>query len=132
MTPLTKRWLNRSAEDFRVMRREFRNTEDPAYTAICFHAQQCLEKVFKAFLQENQIDFPKTHNIRDLIHLALPIRPEWKVLIDSATLLNRYAVDSRYPDDDAYKEDAEEAVTICERLRRVVLDALEQSDQLSL
>jgi len=132
MTQPTQRWLNKAAEDFRVMRREFRNTEEPAYNAICFHAQQCIEKLLKGFLQENQINSPKTHNIRELILLALPVRPEWMKLIDSAIILNRYAVDFRYPDDEAYKEDAEEAVEICERIRRIILDALEESDQLRL
>ena len=132
MMPLTKRWLNKAAEDFRVMRREFRNTEEPAYNAICFHAQQCVEKLLKGFLQENQIHFPKTHDIRDLINLALPIRPEWEKLIAPADVLTRYAVDARYPDDEAYREDAEEAVVICEKIRKIVLDALEASDQLRL
>jgi len=132
MMPLTKRWLNKATEDFRVMRREFRNTEEPAYNAICFHAQQCTEKLLKGFLQEYDIYFPKTHNIRDLIILALPIRPEWNQLIDSASSLNRYAVDARYPDDEAYREDAEEAVAICEKLRRIILDALGEADQLRL
>ncbi len=132
MMPLTKRWLNKAAEDFRVMRREFRNTDEPAYNAICFHAQQCTEKLLKGFLQENDINFPKTHNIRDLIVLASTIRPEWSILIDSAVILNRYSVDARYPDDEAYREDAEEAVAVCEKIRRIVLDALEALDQLRL
>jgi HEPN domain-containing protein len=132
MMPPTKRWLNKANEDFRVMRREFRNTEEPAYNAICFHAQQCIEKLLKGFLQENQINFPKTHNVRELIVLALPIRPEWIKLIDSAIVLNRYAVDFRSPDDDAYKEDAEEAVEICEKIRKIILEALQESDQLRL
>ncbi len=132
MMPLTKRWLNKAAEDFWVMRREFRNTEDPAYNAICFHAQQCVEKLLKGFLQENDIHFPKTHDIRDLINLALPIRPEWEKLIAPAEVLTRYAIDSRYPDDEAYREDAEEAVAVCEKLRRIILDSFGDLDQLRL
>ncbi len=132
MTQPTKRWLNKAAEDFRVLRREFRNTEEPAYNAICFHAQQCVEKLLKGFLQENQIHFPKSHDIRELINFALPIRPEWEKLKASANVLTRYAVDSRYPDDEAYREDAEEAVSTCEKLRRIILDDLESLDQLRL
>lgn len=129
MKPLTKRWLNKAAEDFRVMRREFRNAEDPAYNAICFHAQQCVEKLIKGLLQEYNIYFPKTHDIRELIGLTLPIRPEWEKLIPLGEILTRYAIDSRYPDDEAYREDAEEAVATCEKLRRIILDALGEIDQ---
>ncbi|HZK76671.1 MAG TPA: HEPN domain-containing protein [Candidatus Kapabacteria bacterium] len=114
------------------MRREFRNTEEPAYNAICFHAQQCIEKLLKGFLQENRIYFPKTHDIQQLIELTSPVRPEWEKLIGPASVLTRYAIDSRYPDDEAYREDAEEAVAVCEKLRRIILDALEEFDQLRL
>src|SRR5579872_6268079 len=101
MTQPTKRWLNKATEDFRVMRREFKNTDEPAYNAICFHAQQCIKKLLKGFLQENNIYFPKTHNLRELIELSFPLRPEWNKLIDLAIPLNRYAIDARYPDDEA-------------------------------
>ena len=132
MRPLTNRWLNKAAEDFKVMRREFRNVDESAYNAVCFHAQQCVEKLLKGFLQEQDIYFPKTHNLRDLLLLTLPVRSEWIQLIDPATPLNRYAIDSRYPDDEAYREDAEEAVATCEKLRQIILDALGEIDQLRL
>ena len=58
----TKEWIDRAEEDFRVAKRESRVTEDPSYGAICFHAQQCVEKYLKALLQEQEKEVIKTRN----------------------------------------------------------------------
>ncbi|HJW86976.1 MAG TPA: HEPN domain-containing protein [Candidatus Brocadiaceae bacterium] len=36
---------------------------------LCFHAQQAVEKVVKAVLLAQGVDFPKTHNLRVLFDL---------------------------------------------------------------
>ena len=36
---------------------------------VCFHAQQCVEKHLKALLALSKTDFPKTHNIEELMAL---------------------------------------------------------------
>ena len=115
MNPLTQQWLDRAAEDYRIMLRESQVTEDPGYNAICFHAQQCAEKLLKAFLHENGICFPKTHDIGELFQLALPMRPEWKSLIVQYGFLSDYAVDARYPGESAFREEAERSSS---RMRR--------------
>ena len=132
MKPLTKEWVKKSDSDFRVMKREFKVTEDPSYEAVCFHAQQCVEKLVKAFLVEWDLAFPKTHNIEELIKLTLPIRPEWNVLIKSRAFLSEYATDSRYPGDSVYKDEAQDAVNECIRLREIISEALKSTDQLRL
>jgi HEPN domain-containing protein len=34
---------------------------------VAFHAQQCIEKTFKAFLQEKGLETPKTHDLANCI-----------------------------------------------------------------
>ena len=132
MKPLTDEWISYAMGDYRTMRREHRVIEDPTYQSVCYHAQQCIEKLLKAFLHENGIPFPKTHDIASLIELALPIRPEWDSLIEVAGELTKYATGPRYPGDPVYPEDADEASQICEGMRKVLLDALNNLDQLRL
>jgi HEPN domain-containing protein len=132
MMPLTEEWLEKAASDYRTMRRESRVIEEPSYDSICFHAQQCVEKLLKAFLHSESIPFPKTHDIRDLLLLTLPIRPEWEKLIESNAFLTKYASNSRYPGESVFKEDADEAVVACERVRQIILQAFKGSDQLRL
>jgi HEPN domain-containing protein len=63
MTPLTQEWANKAEGDFATASRELRSRKSPNYDAVCFHAQQCLEKYLKARLQEAGIVFPKTHDL---------------------------------------------------------------------
>lgn len=59
MKPLAEEWLDKADEDFRVAERELA-AEPPASGAVCFHAQQAVEKTMKAFLVEYGEDFPRT------------------------------------------------------------------------
>jgi HEPN domain-containing protein len=132
MSPLTQEWLNKAAEDYRTMKREYRVIEEPSYSAVCFHAQQCVEKLLKAFLHVNSIYFPKTHDIKELFTLTVPVRPEWHILIQPNAFLTAYAIDTRYPGDTPYKEEADEAVAACENVRAIILKAIKDIDQLRL
>jgi HEPN domain-containing protein len=132
MSPITQEWLEKAAGDYRTMRREHLVTEEPSYNAVCFHAQQCIEKLLKAFLHANQTYFPKTHDIAELLKLTLPLRPEWAVLILPNKFLTEFAVDTRYPGDSAFKEEADDAVAACERMRQIILQAFKDLDQLRL
>ncbi len=68
------------------------------YEAIAFHAQQAAEKMIKNALTEAGIAPPKTHNIDDLLTLAIDhqvLSPEKEDIV-SAVRLSQYAVNVRY------------------------------------
>ncbi len=46
-----------------------------AMDIVCFHAQQAAEKSIKAVLASREIEYPWTHNLRQLIDLAAPHLP---------------------------------------------------------
>jgi HEPN domain-containing protein len=50
MKPLTREWIDKAEGDFATARREIRIRKAPNYDAVCFHAQQCVEKYLKARL----------------------------------------------------------------------------------
>jgi len=66
MTPIASEWIGKAEGDFATAKRELAATDNPNYDAVCFHAQQCAEKYLKAFLQEANITFPKTHDLANL------------------------------------------------------------------
>jgi len=49
MNPLTIEWVNKAEADLLTARREFRTRKSPNYDAVCFHAQQAVEKVLKSY-----------------------------------------------------------------------------------
>jgi len=53
MRPITKEWLKAADDDITAMKSML---DVPAITNIvAFHAQQCIEKAFKAIIEEFQI-----------------------------------------------------------------------------
>ena len=60
MRALTTEWVEKAEGDYATAGREIRARRRPNYDAVCFHAQQTAEKYLKAFLQENDVAFPKT------------------------------------------------------------------------
>lgn len=64
--------------------------------AVCFHAQQCVEKYIKALLVFHAQDFPRTHHLRALIAL-LPKSARPDLTPAEQHLLTRYAKVTRYP-----------------------------------
>ena len=44
-TETVKKWIHKAENDLKIARDEI-HAEDPATDAICFHAQQCVEKSY--------------------------------------------------------------------------------------
>jgi len=76
MNPLTLEW-EQKAEGDSAAAQWLQQAANPIHDAICFHAQQCIEKYLKAWLQEASIPFPRTHDLEELLDLILPIIPAW-------------------------------------------------------
>ena len=106
MKPITQEWIEKAEGDYRVAADQWEK-DKPVYDAICFHAQQCIEKYLKAWLVEHEIDFPRIHDLELLGRLCIPSLPEMSELLDRLRLLTSFAVEVRYPGITAEKEDAE-------------------------
>jgi HEPN domain-containing protein len=109
MNPLTLEWLDKAAGDLATARRELRVRSDPNYDAVCFHAQQSVEKVLKAVLQENNVNIPKTHQLMDLLALCIKGNDAYLMLQVDLMSLEGYFVMFRYPGQSANKAEAKAA-----------------------
>lgn len=101
------------------------HSSHPIHDAICFHAQQCIEKYLKAWLQETNIPFTRTHDLERLLSLILPTLPDWEVWQPDFSTISEHAVDFRYPGKEATATDAQHAIEICIRVRQAVREQLE-------
>jgi HEPN domain-containing protein len=110
MNPLTTEWIEKASADLATAGREMRARKDPNYDAVCFHAQQCVEKLLKAALTETGRDFSRTHDLNYLLDLLLPVQPLWEAFRSSFQELVAYAVEYRYPGESATKEMAQTAL----------------------
>ncbi len=78
----------------------------------------------KARLTEAVIYFPKTHNLVDLLDLAIPTELDWEILRDDVDTLTNHAVITRYPGYYVTRKEVDEAVRICTKVRAVIRPAL--------
>lgn len=98
MNEKVKKWLIKAIEDFKIAQHEMQLSDDETVTsAVCFHSQQFVEKVLKAYLTLKGVDFGKTHNIELLLELCAERDKDFKNLeIGNLTF---YAVEVRYPEE---------------------------------
>src|SRR5262245_10116226 len=117
MKKSTREWVRKAEGDFVAIRKLARGSES-AHDATCFHCQQGAEKYLKAILEELGHTVPRTHNLVALLRLLLPHHASLRRLRRGLDFVTRFAVDTRYPGDDATKRQAAAA----ERWARNVRD----------
>ena len=109
MNEVLKEWIAKAEGDFLTASRELAAVDRPNYDAVCFHAQQCVEKYLKALLIARVVTPPKIHDLAELHRLLLPVCAEWQWSLDELRLLSRSAVISRYPGETAEIAEAQAA-----------------------
>src|SRR6266446_6107564 len=118
MKPITREWVKKAEQDFAAAVQLARRRKAPLHDAVCFHAQQCLEKYLKARLCEAGLVVPKTHNLEKLLDLVLPTEPLWAPFRPALQLLTSSAVELRYPGLSATNSEARRSLSDCKALRR--------------
>ena len=87
MNDTVKEWVHKAEKDYATAKRELAVLEQPNYDAVCFHAQQCIEKLMKGLLIHRGIVPTKTHDLAYLRKLLSPACPEWTWPIDDLRFL---------------------------------------------
>ncbi len=117
MKGTTKEWTEKAEADFTTAIRELKAPESPNFDAVCFHAQQCVEKLMKALLIHHGAVPPRTHDLTELDRLLGPVSPTWSWQVTELRFLTRAAVAFRYPGESADREEATESLDIATRMR---------------
>ena len=123
MNEVVQEWINKAEGDYLTATREA-DASPPNYDAVCFHAQQCIEKLLKALLTTKGITPPKTHDLTVLANLLSCACPEWSWPIEPLRLLSSAAVMFRYPGESAGPEEADATLAACKEIRAYLLEFL--------
>jgi HEPN domain-containing protein len=100
---------------------------------VCFHSQQCVEKLLKAVLHKENIDVPRVHSIVELVRKSENILDGINAFRLKAAILDSYYIPTRYPDaivgslEDGLpdEEDAREALEIANLIESILIVAEE-------
>ena len=120
MKTLTREWVKKAENDFKVATQILRRRKDRVPDAACFFCQQCVEKYLKARLEEAGRNVPKTHDCEALLSDLLPLEPLWAPWKSTLARLSDYAVRLRYPGLSSTKAEAKQAVKDCRAIRKQV------------
>lgn len=102
--------------------------KDRFYSHVCFLSQQAVEKTCKAFLIYNNLNYPKTHKIVEIINSNKKLLNLLKEYIDEIKLLDAFYIPTRYPDgipgslSEGFpdKKDAESSLSIAEKIFDII------------
>ena len=113
-------WIDKAENDLRNAAITLRAGEECPTDTVAFHAQQCAEKYLKAYLAFRGTEFPRIHDIGELIALAAGLRVPLPV--EEQRRLTAYGTVTRYPGDyeTVSLAEAKRAVAMARRVRRAV------------
>jgi len=126
MNGTTSEWVKKAEGDFVVAELAFGAAPEPNYDAVCFHCQQCVEKLIKAVLIQAVVQPPKIHNLERLYEMLQTVHPGVFFDIEELRMLTSVGMSTRYPGEEADREDASQALAVCKRLRESILNLIRE------
>ena len=122
--PDIRPWIYKAEEDYRAALTLARKRKDPVPDNVCFSAQQCIKKCLKTFLVLQRKGFPKTHDLLELLKIALEVDPLLEAIRPNVRELLPYAVAFRYPGEEATNEESRRAVFAMKKVRDLLRQRL--------
>jgi HEPN domain-containing protein len=118
---LLQQWVERAEEDLITAEYTLTLEENCPFSTVCFHSQQCAEKYLKALLVWLDVNFPRTHDLMELLP-RVPAEAGLGLQIADLGSLNRYAVETRYPGEwePITRPEAVAAVAVANHVRNAV------------
>ena len=115
---LVREWVTKAEEDYLTVEILARQRRKRIHNSVCFHAQQSAEKYLKALLVSHKVPTRKTHDLGELADALRSYEPTIALIEDLFDCLTPYAVESRYPGEDATGREANTARKASKEIRR--------------
>ncbi len=121
-------WMRKALSDLQTAEILARPESEHPDTGV-YHCQQAAEKAVKAFLAFGDIAIKKTHEVDELVALAISKEPAFQSILNDADLVSPFATRFRYPsiadsDLEPTRTDFIEALTAARRIYDFVLSML--------
>lgn len=123
-------WLAKAENDFLNIENNLAAERVP-WDTVCFHAQQAVEKLLKAFLVFHDRIPPRNHDVLALLASCVEIDSTLSGLKADCNGLTYYATTGRYPGDlyEPDEKDARDAVSASHRTRSAIMERLPGRDR---
>jgi HEPN domain-containing protein len=116
MKKSTREWVKKAEGDY-ALAVHGSQSEVPVHDGVCFHCQQCAEKYLKGLIEELGLAVPKTYALVLLLAALVSHHQELRSFRRGLVFLTTFAVETRYPGDDANKRRALAALRWAAKVR---------------
>ncbi len=117
---LIAEWIQKAEDDYENALYLLRRRKRPSPAMVCYLCQQSAEKYLKAFLMKHNVDFERTHNLKDLNESCAKLDGSFDFITDWLKVLNPYATETRYPGRAFEIKEAREAVATAKQIRKFI------------
>ena len=116
---IVNEWLHIAYDDYDSAKFLYDNKVPRPFEIICYHCQQSAEKTLKAFICAQNVDIPKSHEVKRICIQCTEYDESFMILFDDCLELEVYATETRYPlrieiDDEHAKRALNQALKIYE------------------
>lgn len=118
-------WIEKAEGDYETVLDLKKRRKRIQRYIIAFHCQQCIEKYLKALLTLHEIDFPRHHDLEELLVLIFKKDPLLSFLRNDLKLLTPFAVSFRYPGEDVTPQDVQIAAAVMKRVRKTLRERID-------
>lgn len=123
--PVVGEWITKADADWELAQIARASGNPKLHDGVVFHAQQCVEKLFKArLIQLGQI-IRKTHDLASLSSSLNQADQSWSWDEGQLEDLSDAGVMNRYPGFDTSREEMEELIVVAASLRQALLKQLD-------
>lgn len=118
-------WVTKAEHDLLNIQNNLAARNVP-WDTVCFHAQQVVEKLLKAFLMYQGRDVSRTHDLVALLAQCAEVDRSLVTFEADCHKLTSFGVASRYPDDlfEPTEADTRQLVEAAQRIRTAILGRL--------
>ena len=119
MKKSTKHWIESAESDLAIIERII---DAPGLThQASYHAQQAIEKTFKAIIEEHGMSFIKTHSLETL-YAVVNSKLHVEFNTDLLIVLDQLYIDARYPGAMGFLPDGKPSLTESETFYKTAKD----------
>ena len=93
---IVNEWLNYANMDM-ISAQYLTSLKPMPYEIICYHCQQTVEKLLKAYIIFNDGELLRTHDLIELNTICSTYCSDFSNIMDNCINLNDYSVQVRYP-----------------------------------
>lgn len=120
-----RQWIDLPTNNLRTAEHIVENMHPIPNEIVCNLCHQTAEKFLKCYLFYNNIEFPKIHDLNELLAMCAKHSDDFKLFVKKCAFMNKYGVMPRYPNElQINDDDTKAALRYAKEIKEFVLSKI--------